>query len=256
MIPNRLIRFLYPCAAGLILTAAWTAVAEAQPDADSVSAAPPAAATPTDASAAAAGPRAITLDEALELAKQNAPRAIAARGGRRSGNAAVRSAYAAFLPSLTLSAGATRQFPSRGGTRIENGQVVTLPAEPWSQSAGFSASMTLFQGGRRIFDLRQARAQAAAGDINVEAELYAVALDTKSAYYGVLAARDLLAAAESRRARAKLALEDALSRVRARTATRSDSLRAVIEWRNADLSVPRISRCSTPNRASRRRTPR
>jgi outer membrane protein TolC len=134
-------------------------------------------------------PRAISLDEALETARRNAPRAIAAAGNRRTSDAAVRSAYAAFLPNLTLSAGATRQFPSRGGTRIENGQVVTLPAEPWSQNAGFSTSLTLFQGGRRIFDLRQARAQAAAGDVNEEAELYAVALDTKARYFGVLAAR-------------------------------------------------------------------
>jgi outer membrane protein len=182
-------------------------------------------------------PRAITLDEALELAKQNAPRAIAAAGSRRAADAAVRSAYGAFLPNLTLSAGATRQFPSRGGTRIENGQVVTLPAEPWSQNAGFTAGLTIFQGGRRLFELRQARALAAAGDVNEAAESYGVALDTKTRYYGVLAARDLLSAAESRRAQAKQGLDDALSRVRARTATRSDSLRAVIEFRNADLAV-------------------
>lgn len=136
-----------------------------------------AVAQPPDASSAAdpallkvtprtAGPRVVTLQAALDLAARYAPRSIAASGSKRVNDAALRSSYAAFLPSLSLSAGATRQFPSRGGTRIENGQVVTLPAEPWSENAGFNASMTLFRGGGRIFELRQARAQAAAAGIN------------------------------------------------------------------------------------------
>jgi outer membrane protein len=185
---------------------------------------------------AADSPRPITLSEALEIAHRNAPRAIAAAGSRRVSNAAVRSAYAAFLPSVSVSAGATRQYPSRGGTRIENGQVVTLPAEPWSQSAGLSASVTLFEGGRRILELRQARALAAASDVNEDAERYGVALDTKTRFFGILAARETVAAADARRAQAQQALQAALARVRAKTATRSDSLRAVIEWRNAEVA--------------------
>ncbi|HET7904326.1 MAG TPA: TolC family protein [Candidatus Eisenbacteria bacterium] len=216
--------------ANMALTAIVPVRAAAQP-ADTSSVAIPAAAT----TPATAGPRIVTLQEALDLAARYAPRSIAAAGSKRVNDAALRSSYAAFLPSLSLSADATRQFPSRGGTRIENGQVVTLPAEPWSENAGFNASMTLFQGGGRIFELRQARAQAAAAGINAESERYGVALDTKTRYYAVLAARELVAAAEARLAQAREGLDAALARVRARTATRSDSLRAVIEWRNAEL---------------------
>ncbi|HEU4725475.1 MAG TPA: TolC family protein [Candidatus Eisenbacteria bacterium] len=188
-----------------------------------------------DAYAAAARP--ITLEEALDLARRHSPRAIAAEGSRRVGAASVRSAYGAFLPSLSLSAGATRQYPARGGTRIENGQVVTLPSEPWSQSAGMSASMTLFAGGSRFFDLRQAKAEAAAADESYATEKYGVELATKERFFAVLAMRETIAAAEARRAAAEEGLEAATARTRARVATRSDSLRAVIEWRNADLAL-------------------
>ena len=76
-------------------------------------------------------PRPITLEEAVALARQNAPAIIQAEGQKRTSDADVRSAYAAFLPSVSLSAGATRQLPAPGSrTRIENGQVITVPSEP------------------------------------------------------------------------------------------------------------------------------
>ena len=53
------------------------------------------------------------------MAARNAPAAIQARGQLRTGRAALRSAYAAFLPSLTLSAGSTRQYTSGANTRID-----------------------------------------------------------------------------------------------------------------------------------------
>ena len=196
-----------------------------------------------DASAAEARP--ITLDEALDLARRHSPRAIAAEGDRRVGAAGVRSAYGAFLPSLSLSAGATRRYPAGGGTRVEDGQVVTLPSEPWSQSAGLSASMTLFAGGSRFFQLRGARADAAAADENFIVEKYGVELATKERFFAALATRETMAAAMARQEAAEEGLQAASARTRARIATRSDSLRAVIEWRNAEIDVLQARQSAT-----------
>ena len=47
--------------------------------------------------------RPISLEEAVRLAQQNAPSTVQARGQVRSSDAAVRSAYGAFMPSLNAS---------------------------------------------------------------------------------------------------------------------------------------------------------
>jgi outer membrane protein len=181
--------------------------------------------------------RPISLSEALELAQRNSPQAVQARGQSRTAAAGSRSAVAAFLPNVSVSAGATRQYASGSRTRVENGQVITLPDEPWSYSAGLGANVVLFGGGKRIFDLQQARASvgvAAANEIN---QRYQVALNVKQQYFNVLAARESEGAARAQLTQAEEARRFALARVRARTATRSDSLRAEIQMGNAQVAV-------------------
>jgi outer membrane protein len=182
--------------------------------------------------------RPITLEEAVALARQNAPAMVQAEGQKRTSAAGVRSAYAAFLPSLSLSAGSTRQLPASGTrTRIENGQVVTVPVDPWSSNIGMGASMTLFEGGGRIFDLRQARARVEAAEFNGVAQLYATILAAKQRFFDVLAARETETAALAQLDQAEQQKRAANAQVQARTATRSDSLRAEIQVRNALLAV-------------------
>lgn len=191
-------------------------------------------------STAAAGPepRAITLDEAVALAQENAPQMVQAEGQIRTSAAAVRSAYAAFLPSLSLSAGTTRQLPAAGSrTRVENGEVITLPSEPWSYSMGMGANLSLFAGGQRFFDLRQAKVRAGAARANAVSQRFGVILAAKQDYFNVLAARESMAAAQTQVQQAEQQLRASVARLRARSATRSDSLRSEIQLRNAQLAL-------------------
>ncbi len=181
--------------------------------------------------------RPISLAEALELAQRNSPQAVQARGQSRTASAASRSAVAAFLPNVSLSAGATRQYASGSRTRVENGQVITLPDQPWSNNAGLGANVLLFGGGRRIFNLQQARANVGVAAANEIIQRYQVALEVKQQYFNVLAARESEGAASAQLDQAEEALRFALARVRARTATRSDSLRAEIQMGNAQVAV-------------------
>jgi outer membrane protein len=184
------------------------------------------------------GVRAVTLDEALELARQYALQSVQTQGQLTTSAAAVRSAYASFLPSVSLSSGATRQFPSGGGgTRVENGQVITVPDEPWSYSGSLSANIEVFGGGRRFFELSQAKADRRAGEAGSIAGRYDVALAVKQQFYNVLAARESEIAAEAQVEQAEQQLRTAIARVRNQAATRSDSLRSEIQLRNARLAV-------------------
>jgi outer membrane protein len=182
--------------------------------------------------------RSITLEEALELARTNAPSLIQAAGEVRSSNAALRSAYGSFLPSLSVSAGASRRIPSPGGgTRIENGEVILLPSQPWTYSAGFGTSLTLFGGGSRLFAVRQARANANAAQVSELAQRYELDLSVKQAYFAVLAAREAETAALAQIKQAEEQLHAATLRLHAGNATTSDSLRSDIELRNAQLAL-------------------
>ena len=186
---------------------------------------------------ASAEPRPITLEDAVGLAQRNALHVIQARGQARTSGAAVRAAYAAFLPSVNLTAGATRQYISGARTRVENGQVITLPTEPWSSSAGLGASVDLFTGGQRFFDLRQARAKETAAEVNETAQGFGAALAAKQQYFNVLAARESQGAAMAQLTQAELQRKTAIARTNARVATRSDSLRAEIQYRTAQLAI-------------------
>jgi len=198
----------------------------------------PAGARGDRAAAADGAPRAISLDEAVALALRNSPRAVQSRGETRASRAQIRSSYAAFVPNLSASAGATRRLPTSGDeTRIEDGQVVTIPEEPWSYSTGLSASLDLFAGGRRFFDLREARANAISAEAAEIAEVFGVTLAAKQAYFNVLAARETELAARAQLAQAEQQFASAIARVRAGSGTKSDSLRSEIQLINARLAV-------------------
>lgn len=184
--------------------------------------------------------RPISLDEAVRLAQRNAPAAVQARGQERASRAGVTSAYAAFIPNLSVSMGGVRQFTGEGSrTRFnaQTGATEVVPAEPWTYSNGLSLNVDLFDGGRRFADLRTARANVGAAEAAEIGNRFAVALDVQQQYYAVLAARESEAAARAQLAEAEQALRAATARVAAGAATKSDSLRSAILVGNARLAL-------------------
>ncbi|HEX2781270.1 MAG TPA: TolC family protein [Gemmatimonadaceae bacterium] len=181
----------------------------------------------------------ITVDEAIRLARQNVPAAVQARGTERTNRAAVRSAYGSLLPSLSVSLGAIRQLPSGATTRLNptTGVRETLPNQPWTYSNGLSANMTLFNGGQSLYDIRTARANVESGEATSVAQEFAVALDVSQQYYNALAARESEAAARVQLQLAEQQLRYSATRVRAGVATKSDSLRSLIQVGTAQLAL-------------------
>jgi len=206
--------------------------------AGSVSFAAPDTTGPVLPGAADSLPHPISLAEAVSLANQNALAVIQAEGQRRNSRAAVTAAKAAFIPNVSLSAGTTRQLPAQPGqTRVENGQVVFLSPEPWSLNLGLGASVAVFTGGSRIFQLQQANADATTADVNLATQRRAATLVAKQQFYAVLAAREAVEAAKAQLTQAQRALEMSVLKLKARTVTRSDSLRSEISVHNARLAL-------------------
>jgi Outer membrane protein len=180
------------------------------------------------------GVRAIRLDEAVKLAEQNAPAAVQARGALRTSKAQVRSAYASFIPSVSLNASTTHS--SSSGTSVSDGQVTNV-STPWRFGNGLSLNVDLFDGGQRIFNVKSTKAQVNASAASEVAQRYQVALQVKQQFFAVLAAGEAEAAARAQLAEAEQQLATSTAMLHARTATRSDSLRAVIQMGNARLAL-------------------
>ena len=180
--------------------------------------------------------RKISLAEAIRLAQQRSPEAIQAEGIERTSRAARVSAVGAIMPSATLSAGRSFQF---GGGQVrtnQSGEQVTIASAPVN-STGLNMNMTLFDGGQRLYNLRTAKSQIAAAEANQVAVKYNVALNVKQQYYAVLAAIESEDAARVPMAQANEQFKTSIAKVRAGVATRSDSLRGVIQVGNAQLAL-------------------
>jgi outer membrane protein len=162
---------------------------------------------------------------------------VAAEGQSRIADSQVRSSWGAFIPTLSVSSAINRTYPSDSSERVIDGEIVRLPPQPWSFSGSFSSNVTLFDGGQRFFDLKQARARAGAADVNLAAQRYVTALEVKQVYFEVLAAREARAAATAMVQTGEQQLRAAVARYHAGTVTRSDSLRADIQLRSARISL-------------------
>ena len=177
----------------------------------------------------------ITLGEAIKLAQQNSPSTIQARNAVSSQDLAVRAAYAQFLPNLSYSGSGSR----RGGTVLNTqGELVPYSSKtPWNFSRGWSTSLTLFDAGRRVFDLQGVKSSRASAEASERGAQFSVALNVSTQYYAALAARESRAAAQAQLDEADANLRSAVARIAAGAATRSDSLRAVISLGNARLAI-------------------
>jgi outer membrane protein len=179
--------------------------------------------------------RAIPLPEAVALAQQNGLAAVQARGQVRTAESSVKAARAALLPSLNFTMGQVNQ----SGDRIDSqGRLVPyLASQPWSYSTGISSSLNLFDGGRRISEIRRTRNAVGSAEANEVSQRFNLALQVKTQYYSILAARESEAAARAQLEQAEEQLKASIARTRAGVATLSDSLRSVVAVGNAQLAL-------------------
>lgn len=178
--------------------------------------------------------RPIPLAEAVRLAQRNAPAAVQARGQITSSTAALRSAYGAFMPNVNVSASSSR-LP--GTDRLDDQGRLFRTESQWQYSDGLSANLELFSGLRRFSELSGAKSDIRSAEANETLQEFSIALSVKQQYYDVLAARESESAALSQLEQAEQQLRAATARVAQGAATKSDSLRSVIQVHNARLAL-------------------
>ncbi len=173
----------------------------------------------------------VTLDEALRRSSQLDPNYVSALG--QVGNAAWgrRSARLAFiLPSIQAQASDTRfstEFFNIGTGELAS-RIVDFRLE---------GNYTVFRGGGKFADLRQANAELASAEADEVAARFQTALGTESDYYNVLLQRDLTRVARERVRRAEEQLAVARARVLSGAAVQTDSLQLLLELTRAQVDL-------------------
>jgi outer membrane protein len=191
--------------------------------------------------AAAQPDRAVTLEQALQLAHESSPQVVSATGAISSGQAAERSARGAYLPSLSVNAGTSLAGSSVIGTPAAG---TALGSTSDAYSAGLSASWDVYTGGRRGAEREAAQAETRAAQATLTAQRANVSLEVERAFYEVLRTEDLATVAQARIQRAEEGVTAAQQRLQLGSATRSDLLRAQLELNTArgDLLQARTER--------------
>lgn len=173
------------------------------------------------------------LDEAIELALRHSPIMAQAQGAVTNSLGGERTALGQFLPSVSLSTGASHSSSERFNPQTNT----SVTGSSNSYNAGLSASLELYTGGRRMAELTRARAETEASEAALIESRFSVILSTKRAFFEVLRADDLIRVAEARLQRAQEDLEAAQRRQQVGSATSSDVLRAQLEVTNARQSL-------------------
>ncbi len=182
--------------------------------------------------------RAVTLAEAIRLSEKVQPSVVQARGNVETAGAQRRTAWGAYLPSVNASSSAS-EFFSEGTSSVDpvTGQLITGNRSNRSLSTSLSASIDLFTGFRRGAEMKAAKAaQEAAGASLVDAR-FQQALTTTNQFFDALAASQLVGVRQASVRRAEEQLKVSVAKLRAGSATRSDSLRSLVTLGTARLDL-------------------
>ena len=185
---------------------------------------------------APAGER-IGLPDAIARSLRVVPTAVQAQGTVRNAAAQERVAYGAFLPNINASSNGSKSFselPSR--TDPSTGQLITSNSNI-GLSMGLNASVDLWTGLRRGADISAAHATQRSAEAGVVNAQFQVRLQVTQAYLDALAARQTVEVRVASVRRAMEQLKVSVAKLRAGSATRSDSLRSEVNLGNARIAL-------------------
>lgn len=175
----------------------------------------------------------ITLDESIERALLRSPGYAQAEASFANAQADNRVSLGSLFPTLNLSAGSSVNSTQRFDPNTDR----TVSGSSNSYNAGLSSSVMLFEGGRRISERTRTRTGLEAATANLEDQRFQVRLQTKQLFFAALEQAELVDVARSRVDQALQSLDLVRRRAELGVATTSDSLRARLEWVNAQQAL-------------------
>jgi outer membrane protein len=182
--------------------------------------------------------RSITLADAIRLSERVQPGVVRAAGDVTTAAAQRRSAWGAYLPSVSASSSAS-DFFAEGPSRVDpiTGQVISGNTTNRSVSTSLSASMDLFTGFRRGAENRAAKAGQTAAEASLIDARFQQALTTTNQFFNALAAAQLVKVRQASVRRAEEQLKVSVNKLAAGSATRSDTLRSRVTLGSANLDL-------------------
>ena len=174
--------------------------------------------------------RPVTLSEALEMARVNAPALEQRASQLEVAKYGEMTAWGQFLPNLGLS----YQYNNSSSARLDpTGQALTNT----SYSAQLNGQLDLFRGGRRFSDLRGAKRGVDASAARLRETEYLTRESVKISWYNAVANRELVRVETDRVTRQEDQLGFVEQQLELGRATRSDVLRSQVDLNNAKVAL-------------------
>jgi outer membrane protein TolC len=186
------------------------------------------------------GTVAITLDQALELAKRNNRELQAAQFQLERSQSALREAQAALLPNASVSGNLTNS----GNNLFTTGSTQSNT----SFSGQAQVNYDLYTSGNRQASIRFAEEQIRIDELNFENQSLVVGLNVATQYYNLQGADEQVRINRSAVANAEASLRDTQARLQAGVGTQFDVLQAQVNLADAQqqltnsISQQRIAR--------------
>ncbi len=184
------------------------------------------------------GAMSLTLDEAIDLARENNPTFLSTANDMAAADWSVREAYAAFLPSFSASGGA--QYTAPGVQRIGNitfedyGAITTHYLLSY-----YGLNLNYRLSGSTLFQARSARADRNATEARISAAEFTLESSVTAQYLIALMARDGVAVVQEQLERAEQNYELAQARVDAGAAIPNEAKQMEVERGRAQVAVIR-----------------
>jgi outer membrane protein len=184
-------------------------------------------------------PATLTLEEAVALARENNPGYRSQLNDEAVADWGVRSAYAAFLPTVSMSGGLG--YTAGGEPRVGNltSEDFGVGSTPARYQSNYSVDVSLGLSGGKVYQIGQERAARRATIAGIDAAALTLESQVTRQYLAALRARDAveLARAELERAEANLSLAEARYEVASGTAL--EAKQAQVERGRAEVGLLR-----------------
>lgn len=169
----------------------------------------------------------LQLGDVVDLALCNNPQTRALWASARAQAATVGVNMAAYLPTLSAQASASRNRDTVGNTTVSSR----------SENVGLSASYLLYDFGGRSASVDNAKQLLVAANATRDATLQANFLSAVQSYYALLSARGSVLAAQAAQRSSRESLSAAQARYQAGVATPADKLQAQTALSQATLNL-------------------
>ncbi len=191
----------------------------------------------TQTRAATGVPQTITLQQAIAIAAARSPVLAAARANYQLTQIPVELARTAVFPNI--SATATQAHSNRGAITGGGGAIVSSGVSGTSRGLNASLKQLIYDGGRVIAEVHQAKASAVAGAQTYQRDLETLSFNVAQAYYIALAQQAAARLAEQVVRQNELQQDLVLAQFHAGVASRVDVATAAVPVAQARVAAVR-----------------